>query len=620
MNQYPLWKYLLVLGIFLLGVLYSVPNLFPEDMAVQISPRGENTLNAETLQTIQKTLQQESIPYKQLTQLESGDVLIRFYDGVQQLKADDVLKSLLGDGDTVALNLASTTPRWMQALGANPMKLGLDLRGGVHFLLAVDVDSLLKSRVEGDVRALGADFRRESIRYTRLAQGPHKTILVNFRDRNTLEKAVALVKRDFPELLLKTYGEGEEYGITAEFSPQAILKAQEDAVDQTTEVLRKRINALGIAEPMIQRQGASRISVDLPGVQDTARAKDILGGTATVEFHLMDTEHDASQVAATGVPFGDKLYEFEGRPVLLKNQSILSGTSITSAASDMGQDGRPSVDIRLGGGGEAMFYRITGENVGKPLATVYIETVMEPAQGNEAKGPLVAKKTERIINIATIQSALPNSFQITGLKDPKEASDLALLLKSGALPAPISIIEESTVGPSLGQANIEKGMRSLVVGLAFILLFMMMYYRLFGVFADVALVFNLVLLVAVLSILGMTLTLPGIAGVILTVGMAIDANVLICERIREELRHGVSPQAAIKAGYERALPTIVDSNVTTLIAGVALYGVGSGAIRGFAVTLCLGLLCSMFTAITGSRALVNWIYGGRSVKKLSIGI
>jgi preprotein translocase subunit SecD len=617
MNKYPWWKYAFILAVLLFGVLYSVPNLFPDEVAVQVSARSGTPVDQKIIDNLKQLLTTHSITYKSMEPGAKGYLLIRFNSAEDQLKADDLIRAALGEDYTVALNLASTTPDWLSAIGADPMKLGLDLRGGVHFLLAVDVDTLLKTRQNGNLRGLGAELRHAMIRYRDLTLGPNNSIVLNFRDEASQDKAAALMRQSYPDLTIKTYTNLDGYGITAQLSQQAVLAAQDAAIEQTTDVLRKRINALGIAEPVVQRQGAERISVDLPGVQDTARAKLILGGTATLEFHLVDTEHDAADTG--NVPLGSKLYRFENMPVLLKNQSILSGSSITNAASNIGQDGRPSVDIRLGGGGEATFYRITGENIGKPLATVYIETLMQPTMV-DGKSSFVPRKTERIINIATIQSALPSSFQITGIKDAKEALDLALLLKSGALPAPISIIAESTLGPSLGRANIDKGILSLEVGMVFIILFMVIYYRVFGLLADLALVFNLVLLVAVLSILGMTLTLPGMAGIVLTVGMAIDANVLIFERIREELRNGLSPQAAIKAGYERAFSTIVDSNVTTLIAAVALYGVGSGSIRGFALTLSIGLICSMFTAITGSRALVNLIYGSRHVKKLSIGI
>ncbi len=618
MNKYPWWKYLIILAVIAFGIIYSVPNLFPDDVAVQISAHTGYTMDQATIDTVKKTLSSHNISYKSITKQDEHTLLIRFKTAEEQLRANDLLKTNLGDNYTVALNLASSTPYWMTDIGANPMKLGLDLRGGVHFLLAIDVESLMKRRINGDVRSIGSELRNKRVRYRGLTMQDN-VITINFKKDDDLNKAVTIIKQNFPELQLKiNRSEGNE-SIRAQMSPEAKLKSQNYAVDQTTTILRNRINELGIAEPIVQRQGAERIAVDLPGVQDTARAKQILGGTATLEFHLVDVEHDPSQAKTSGAPFGTKLYVYEDRPYLLKTQSILSGTSITGASSTIGHDGRPSVDIRLGGGGEAMFYRITSENVGKPLSIVYVETKMQ-AKKDAGKVTYIPRKTEKVINIATIQSALGNNFQITGLTDAREARNLALLLRAGALPAPISIIEESTVGPSMGRSNIDKGLLSLELGMIFIVVFMAIYYRLFGFFADIALMFNLLLLVAILSILGMTLTLPGIAGIVLSVGMAIDANVLIFERIREELRNGMSPQAAIKAGYERAFATIVDSNVTTLIAGAALFGIATGAIRGFAVTLCIGLMCSMFTTITGTRAIVNLTYGTRSVKKLSIGI
>ncbi len=618
MNKYPRWKYLLIIFVIALGVIYALPNLFGEDPAIQISAHAGYQVNQATISTLKKTLISNQLIAKSITHGDKNDLLVRFSDAQSQLKAQDLFKAALGENYTVALNLASTTPSWLRTAGANPMKLGLDLRGGVHFLLAIDIDSLLQRRMNGDMRNIGQTLRDARIRYRGLSISKDNLIKLHFSSEADLNKAQQIISTRFPELLITTKSNNNTYQLNASMSPAALIKAQNYAVDQTTTILRNRINELGVAEPVVQRQGVNRISVDLPGVQDSARAKQILGGTATLEFHLVDVQVDPNQALKSGAPAGTKIYQYDGTPVLLKDRIVLSGTSITGAVSSIGENGQPAVNIRLGGGGEALFYRITGENIGKPLAIVYVETKMRNKLVN-GKLVLVPKKSEKVINVATIQSALGNSFQITGLEQ-QEATNLSLLLRAGALPAPISIIEESTVGPSLGKENIKMGMLSVEIGFVLIVLFMIAYYRLFGFVADIALFLNLVFMFAVLSIINTTLTLAGIAGIVLTVGMAVDANVLIFERIREELRNGLTPHAAIKAGYDRAFATIVDSNITTLIAAVALAGIGTGTIKGFAVVLIIGILTSMFTAITVTRAIVHLIYGNRSIKKLSIGI
>jgi len=618
MNKYPRWKYILIIFVILIGVIYALPNLFGEDPAIQVSAHSSNEITKKTVETVESTLKDNNLKDKSITQEDEDNLLVRFYNSQSQLKAQDLLKAALGDDYTVALNLASTTPEWLRKFGANPMKLGLDLRGGVHFLLAIDIDSLLERRINGDMRSIGDELRSQRIRYSGLTTTKDNVIKIKFRNEADLKKSQKIITKRFPELQVTTKDDEGIYQITATMTPAALIKAQNYAVDQTTTILRNRINELGVAEPVVQRQGANRISVDLPGVQDSARAKQILGGTATLEFHLVDVQSDPDQAEKSGAPVGTKLYYYNDAPVLLKNRVVLSGTSITGAVSSIGENGQPAVNIRLGGGGESLFYRITGDNVGKPLAIVYVETKMSNKM-IDGKLVLKPKKTEKVINVATIQSALGNSFQITGLEQ-EEAQNLSLLLRAGALPAPISIIEESTVGPSLGEENIKMGVLSVEIGFVLIVLFMIAYYRVFGIVADFALLLNLVFMLAVLSIINTTLTLAGIAGIVLTVGMAVDANVLIFERIREELRNGLTPHAAIKAGYERAFATIVDSNITTLIAAVALAGIGTGSIKGFAVVLIIGILTSMFTAITVTRAIVHLIYGNRNIKKLSIGI
>lgn len=626
MNRYPAWKYILIITVILFGVLYSLPNLYKKDFAVQVSTDSSHTLDAATLDKVSTALLKQQLNYSEAEKTTDGGILYHFTNADSQLRADDVIKDTLGEGYTVALNMAATTPKWLQSIGAAPMHLGLDLSGGVHFLMAIDVNSLLTHRMQAAERNISDTLRRNGIRYIGL-QDNANGINIRLADRTTADKVNAILETDYPEFTRTVKADGQQWLVTANLSTNARIEAQNFAVDKTLSVLRKRIDELGVSEPIVQRQGADRISVDLPGVQDTARAKQIIGGTATLEFHLQDTLHDAAQAEASGaIPPGTSLYSYtpagaaQAIPVLLQDRVVLSGASITNASSTMGEDAQPAVSITLGGGGEAAFYRITGENIGKPLAIIYVETTLTPVVV-DGKTQYSQRKSERVISVATIQSALPSTFQITGLADPKEANDLALLLRAGSLPTPVSIIAESTVGPSLGQQNIDKGILSIEIGFVAIVIFMVLYYHFFGFLADIALGMNLILLVAVLSALGATLSLPGIAGILLTLGMAVDANVLIFERIREELRNGVSPQASIQAGYERALSTIVDSNVTTLIAAMALLMIGTGPIKGFAVTLTIGILTSMFTAITGTRAIVNLIYGHKvRLTKLPIGL
>ena len=619
LNKYPLWKYILLVVILIVGIVYSLPVLYGEDAAVQISGQRGTQANQQVLQQVEADLKQSGLTYKSAEVEENNLILVRFLDTESQLKAQDLLNAKLGDNYSVALNLAPATPDWMGKIGANPMKLGLDLRGGVHFLLAVDVDSLIKSRMQGDMRTMSQDLRENNIRYSGLQVTKDGQLLLQFRDQQSMDQAKALLAKQFPTYQVLTNSDGSRYVLTAQMSPQAITDARNYAVNQTMMVLRKRVDELGIAEPIVQRQGASRISVDLPGIQDTARAREILGGTATLEFHLVDQKNDPRTAAAGNVPFGSLLYKYNGAPILLQKRIILSGSSITGASSGFDQFGKAAVNIRLGGGGESLFSRTTAQNVGHAMAIVYVETKIDDKMVN-GKLVQVPHKSERIINVATIESALGNNFQITGLQDPQEARNLALLLRAGALPTPMSIIEESTVGPSLGKANIHKGIMSVVIGFLAIVVFVALYYSIFGLIANIALFANLVLLVAVLSLLGATLTLPGIAGIVLTLGMAVDANVLIFERIREELRNGMSPQAAIHAGYEKAFSTIVDANVTTLIVALILFALGTGAVKGFAVTLTVGLLISMLTSIMGTRALVNLFYGQRAIDTLPVGI
>ncbi|MCW9005985.1 MAG: protein translocase subunit SecD [Gammaproteobacteria bacterium] len=619
MNQYPLWKYLLLVLLILFGSIFALPNLYGEDPSVLITKRTTGIDDA-TKDRITDLLKQSSISYKTLEH-NDGKVLIRLASADDQLAAVDRIKALElfknNRNYTIALNLAPATPGWLQSLGAAPMYLGLDLRGGVHFLMEVDMDSAIK-RLENILMSdMRSHLRSEKIRYLGITRNSNG-INIKFRDADNMDKGQSALKREFKDLDYIT--DEEAMTVTAKLTEVAIRNEKRSAIQQNVTTLRNRVNELGVAEPVIQQQGDSRIVVQLPGVQDTARAKEILGATATLEFRLTEgTLNDWREAKETGrVPLNAKLYhERNGDPVLLKRRVIVTGDQINDAASTIdSQTGSPAVSVRLDGKGAKKMGETTRENLKKPMAVVFIENKIETkmVDGNEIK---VRTRTEEVINIATIQGQFSKNFQITGLGSG-EARDLALLLRAGALRAPVEIVEERTVGPSLGKDNIEKGFTSVVIGFVFVLIFMMVYYKTFGIFANIALTANLVIIVAILSLIQATLTLPGIAGIVLTVGMAVDANVLIFERIREEIRNGNSPQASIHSGYAKAFSTIADANVTTLIAAVVLFSFGTGPIKGFAITLSIGILTSMFTAIMGTRALVNLTYGGRNVSKLSI--
>ncbi len=615
MNQYPLWRYLLLCVLVLWGLLYAAPNLYGDYPAVQISKTNAalpSSLKAELIQFFQ----QEPIPYKSV-RAQKENIIISFTDTTDQLRAQDALKAFLGADYVVAANLMPKTPGWLQAIGANPMHLGLDLRGGIHFLLAVDIDAMLKARSSGDVHSISEQLRKDNIRYSAISLRNDRSIVIQFRSATDREKADALVHRQFSEYTL--IDDKINNALQLSLSDEAVVNIINYAIDQNMTTLRNRVNALGVVESVVQRQGLDHISVDLPGIQDAARAKDMIGKVATIRLQLEDIDHDPGAATQGVVPFGSHLYEYQGRPVLLKDQVVLKGESIINANTGLDQNGRPNVQIRLSGSGTELFNRVTAANIGKPLAVVYVES-REEKKNVGGKEVIIHQPVESIISLATIQSALGNNFEITGLENEQYAKNLALLLRSGAYSAPVSFVEERLVGPSLGAANIHQGIMSTVIGSLIVIFFMAIYYRIFGLFADMALLLNIVFIVAILSVLGATLTLPGIAAIVLTVGMAVDANVLINERIREELRNGMGIQASIYAGYERAYITIVDSNVTTLIVAVILFALGSGSVRNFAVTLIIGLLTSMVTAIFFTRAIVNLVYGRRNIKKISIGI
>lgn len=617
MNHYPWWKNALLLLGVIIGVLYTLPNLYGEDYAVQISLSESKAVDDSLVDKVQELIKQSDLRYLSVQKI-GGQILARFPDTDNQLKASDAIRATFGGDYIVAPNLAPRTPRWLQAIGANPLKLGLDLRGGVHFLLEVDVNESTKARENGEIHTISNELRTENIRYSAIKRDPRNGIEIEFRDAETLKKAYNYLPTHLPDYVVSMSDNNGVYTINAKMNESAQTKLRDYAVEQTMTILLNRINELGVSEAVVQQQGLNKVSVDLPGVQDTARAKEIIGKTASLRFQMVDDEHDIASAQAGVVPMGTRLYNYDGRPILLKNEVILQGSAITYATSSLGETGRPTVNVRLGGGGESVFHRTTADSIGKGMAVIYVESKTEKKL---VDGKLITVRVpiEKVISVATIQSALGNNFEITGLSSPQYAQNLALLLRSGAFTAPIDFIQERIVGPSLGKANIQKGVLSIVIGIAVVFFFMMLYYRLFGVFADVALLLNVFFILAMLSLLGATLTLPGIAGIVLTIAMAVDANVLINERIREELRNGMSPQASIKAGYERALATIIDSNVTTLIVMIVLFALGSGMVKGFAVTVTIGLFTSMITAVMYSRALVNLVYGRRQVKNLSIG-
>jgi preprotein translocase subunit SecD len=609
-NRYSLWQYLLIGATLVVGLVYTVPNFYGEVPAVQVQPhRATLKTDSALLGRVEDILRKGSLAPTGVV-LDPTSVKARFADTDAQLKAKDLLQSQLGEDYVVALNLLSNSPRWLAAIGALPMYLGLDLRGGVHFLLQVDMKAAIAKKVEATLNDVRGNLREKRIPYTGVAR-EGQAVLVRFRDAGAREKGLQEISRTLPDLDLKTVDDGSEFRIVATLKPEAQKKTMDYSLQQNITTLRNRVNELGVAEPIIQQQGADRVVVQLPGVQDTAKAKDILGRTATLEVRMVDDEATNNpaviQAALAGqVPFGDELYvERGGAAVLVKRQVVLTGDRINDAQPGFdNQTGEPAVHINLDGTGARIFQQVTRENVGKRMAILLFE---------KGKG--------EVVTAPVIRTEIPGGrVQISGRMTTQEAHDVALLLRAGALAAPMDIVEERTVGPSLGAENIRIGFHSTWIGFSAIAVYMVAYYMLFGVFSILALAANVLFLVALLSMLQATLTLPGMAGIALTIGMAIDANVLINERIREELRNGVTPQAAIHAGYDRAWNTILDSNLTTLIAGVFLFLLGSGPVKGFAVVLCLGILTSQFSSVMVSRAIVNLYYGGRRrLESVSIG-
>lgn len=617
MNKYPLWKYLLLGLVALVAILYALPNLYGDDPAVQLAARS-GELEATLADDVASTLEAADIGEFD-SYVDGNNLIVRFADTEAQLAGLDILDRAFGDRHTLALNLVPATPHWLRNI-AQPMYLGLDLRGGVHFLMEVDMQTAIAQTMERYQPDWRSALRAAGLRYQGV-QLKEAVLKARFSDAATRDQALELLQGDYQDLDFSTSEESGYFFVDAQMTEEAILEEKKAALQQNIITLRNRVNELGVAEPVIQQQGTERIVVQLPGVQDTSRAKEILGATATLEYRLTyGTASDWFAAEENGrTPPAAKLYHQrdDGSPILLQRQVIVTGDQIKDASSGIdSQSGSPAVFVNLDGQGAKRMQDVTSENVGNLMAVVFIENRVE---NREVNGELVKERirTEEVINVATIRDVLSHRFQTTGL-DINEANNLSLLLRAGALKAPVEIVEERTIGPSLGADNISKGFNSVIIGLALVLIFMVVRYKRFGLIADAALLFNLVLIVAVLSSLQATLTLPGIAGIVLTVGMAVDANVLIFERIREELRNGNSIQSSIHAGYDKAVSTIADANITTLIAAIILFGLGTGPIKGFAITLSIGILSSMFTAIMGTRALVNYFYGGKRLQSLPI--
>ncbi len=615
MNHYAPWKNTLVVFFLFITSLYALPNIYGSDLAIQITGTGDYVVEENDLEGIHNSLVENAIDFKSVALINSN-ILIRFNDSKSQLSSKALLKDTLSRNYVVALNLAPSVPQWLSGLGGKAMSLGLDLRGGVHFLLEVDMEAVVSTSIDRYYNELRTLLRKDKL-YKKIRKEDN-LLVASFKTEEQKNEAKKLIKNDLFDLMI-VEGSESELEVSLEMSSNAQKAAKSSALNQNITTLRNRVNELGVAEPIIQQQGSERIVVQLPGVQDTARAKEILGAVATVEFRLVDEKNDVQTAIQSGkIPSGSKLYKFkDGRPLLLKTTVISTGENIVDASSSVDKDNNPMVSITLDNAGGRTMLETTKEFLGYRMAVVFIENQVETIIEN---GKTVKKrsKTQDIINAATIQGTFSNRFQITGLDSSREARNLALLLRAGSLSAPIEIIEERTIGPSLGADNIQKGLISVLVGFALVLVFMGWRYRVFGLVANVALTLNLITIVSILSMLQATLTLPGIAGIVLTVGMAVDANVLIFERIKEELRSTKNIQKAISAGYEKALLTIADANITTLIASLVLFSFGTGAIKGFAVTLSIGIITSMFTAIIVSRAMINLIYGGKKIEELSI--
>lgn len=617
MNHYPLWKYLLILLVISLGAVYALPNLYAPDPAIQLSGQsGGVIIDEPVMSKVTAALTESGIEYfGEEANGENG--LIRLKDREQQLPAKRVIQSALGGEYIVALNLAPTTPEWLANMGASPMKLGLDLSGGVHFLLEVNTEEAVEKRMETMAREVRSAMREEKLRYKSVKLVDKKTIVSIFNSEEDRDTGSSILRKNFREVSRQLSEENGLFIIRSELLESSIREIEDYALNQNLTTLRNRVNELGVSEPIVQRQGRNRVVVELPGVQDTAEAKRIIGKTANLEFRL-----EAAQGAISREKFEFSDPARLPRDAYLERSIVITGDHVSDAKAEFDENGMPQVGISLDSDGGARMHRASRKNIGRRLGVLFIEYKTRMKDGVDENGEQVQVPEryveKKIISLATIQSALGVSFRITGLDSPRESSELALLLRAGALAAPMYFVEERTIGPSLGAENVALGIKSVTIGMILVLSFMLIYYKVFGIFANIALSLNLVILVAAMSIMGATLTLPGIAGIVLTVGMAVDANVLIFSRIKEELANGLPPQSAINAGYDRAFVSIIDANLTTLIVAVILYAIGSGPVQGFAVTLSIGILTSMFTAIVGTRALVNLVFGGRNIKKVWI--
>ncbi len=615
LNQNSLWRYLVVFLVMGVSMLYALPNLYPSDPSLQISAIRGAEVSPQTVTQVSEAFAKQNIQVKSVV-LEKGQVLARFLSTEDQLKAREVADQLLGDKFVSALNLAPATPAWLDSIGAAPMKLGLDLRGGVHFLMEVDMKTAIDKNINDLEDIYRTDLREAKVRYRSVnADLVKQQVVITLRSEADVAAAKSALTAKDKEM---TFTEGPEQTLVATFSEQRLKQLREDAVAQNITIIRNRVNAIGVAEPLVQRQGAERIVVQLPGVQDTARAKEILGATATLEFRLVDENADVQSAVAGRVgPNSELFQDRSGNPVVLQKKVILTGNHIVGANSGFDEYSRPQVNIDLDAKGGNSMSAATKNAIGKPMATVFIE--YKPTDKKDANGRTILEKKQEVVSVATIQAVLGRSFRITGLDAPGEAQNLAVLLRAGALIAPILIVEERTIGPSLGKENIELGMNAIMWGMLAVVAFMVIYYKGFGVVANIALAANVVLLIGVMSMIpGATLTLPGMAGIVLTVGMAVDANVLIFERIREELASGRSAMQAIHEGYDRAFATIFDSNLTTLLVALILFGIGTGPVKGFAVTLALGILTSIFTAVVITRLIINAIWGQRRGAELPV--
>jgi len=605
----------MVIFLVAIGILYALPNLYGEDPAVQISGTRGQEANSSVLSEVQTVLKENNLATKSIV-LENGSILVRFNNTDNQLLAKDKITEKLGNNYSIALNLAPATPKWLSSIGGNPMKWGLDLRGGVRFLMEVDMNSALTKRQEQLQDSLRAELRKEKYQYSAIKSAENFSTIVSLVNPEQLSDVQRYLRKQHPTLDIRAISDNT---LSLALSDAALNEARESAIEQNLSILRKRVTELGVAEAVIQRQGAERIVVELPGVQDTARAKEILGATATLEFRLVNGNANL-EAAARGMVTSDSevKYDRNNRPIVLYKRAVLGGEHITNASSGVDQNtSRPQVSVTLDSEGGEIMSQTTRANIQKPMATLYVE--YKDSGKKDENGKTILQKHEEVINVATIQGRFGSQFQITGIDSPAEAQNLAVLLRSGALIAPIQIVEERTIGPSLGAQNVEQGLQASFWGLMIVVAFMVIYYRKFGLIANVALIANIILLVGLMSLLpGATLTMPGIAGIVLAVGMSVDANVLIFERIKEEIRNGRPVQQAISEGYSGAFSSIFDANLTTILTAVALYAVGTGPIKGFAITLSLGIAISMFTAITGTRAIVNFLYGGKRIDKLSI--